>query len=337
MFDKAVIKLTTIYLAVLMVICILFSAPIYRLSIQELDRGLRAPGLSMRWLQKNDINAQLLHDWQIQRDQEYYEAKGRVLSRLLAFNLLILATGGFISYFLAKRSLQPIKEAHQAQSRFTADASHELRTPITAIRTENEVALMDPGLNLVSAKAQLKSNVEEMEKLTKLSEELLSLASLKDQHLEKVKIFVESTLKESADRLESIAKSKGIKVEIKSPKNMEIFADPDSIQDAIVILLDNAIKYSPKKSKVILEASRGKSHTANYIRVADSGEGIAASDLPHIFERFYRAEKSRNKNKSKGHGLGLAIAQSIIRKHGGEITVKSKPGKGSTFTIKLPN
>ena len=131
------------------------------------------------------------------------------------------------------------------------------------------------------------------------------------------------------------SKLKDIGIELPKTK-LIIFGDPDQLVELFVTLLGNAIKYSPNKSKIQIKAH--KDHNSMVvIKVIDNGIGISQIDLPHIFERFYRADHSRNKSKVDGYGLGLSLAESIVKTHNGKITVKSTVGEGSVFTVLLPN
>jgi signal transduction histidine kinase len=270
----------------------------------------------------------------LERQAQYEDAKNHVISRLVIINLLILVGGGFLSYYLALRSLKPIEDAHEALGRFTADASHELRTPITAMRSENEVSLMNPNLTLGEAKRQIKSNIEELEKLTQLSEGLLRLASIGQSELIKKPIKAIDIVDAAIERVSHASKSKKITFVKDIPDNTTLTADEASLVEALIILLDNAVKYSSDKSTISVTA-RSKQRS-NVISVKDTGVGIKASELPHIFDRFYRADSSRTKQKISGYGIGLAIAKNIVELHSGSIHVQSKPEKGSTFSISIP-
>ncbi len=337
-FHKGSIKLAGLYLAIMMAISIFFSANVYQLSVQEFERGFRGPvgGVSVAFGRVGpSFTTQARDILQEELEQQYQEAKARVVRRLILTNIFILVGGGVLSYFLALRTLKPIEEAQEAQNRFTADASHELRTPITAMRTENEVTLMDPKLTLAKAKKQISSNIEELEKLTQLSEGLLRLASLENNDLKKEEIKAIAVVNKALNRVLPLAEKKNILINTKIDKNGVVIGDESSLVEALVILLDNAVKYSPPKTEVKVTLEKKPRHIA--INVVDQGIGIKASELPHIFERFYRADSSRSKQSINGYGLGLAIAKNIADLHGGLLTATSKPGHGSTFSLILPD
>lgn len=339
-FKSAYLKLTLYYVLIVMIISLVFSLTIYNISLREIDRGL---GRQMRALRELPDDSQLPFPFQdLERIKlEQQEATNNYLRlNLIYFNILILALSAVISYFLAKRTLRPIEEMVLAQNRFIADASHELKTPLTAIRTEIEVNLRNKKLRLEDSKKLLASNLEEVGKLETLSNALLNLAKYReDIKLEFKKISLSEIIVEAYEKIEKMATKKSIVFSCHpaldaGSNRIYIKGDKQSLIELFVILLDNAVKYSPKNSKVTINIFKKDKHAA--VEVKDHGIGIKASDLPHIFDRFYRADHSRNKEKADGYGLGLSIAKRIVKLHGGTMVCQSSPGKGSEFIIKLP-
>ena len=327
MFKSAALKLTLWYLAIIMALSIGFSFAIYRLSSSELDRSASRPSdLYNLLFGPNNPGIDSLRTVQAQND------KNHLRSSLILFNGAVLLLGGGASYFLARRTLKPLEETLELQKRFTGDASHELRTPLTAMQAEIEVALRNPGLGQAEAIDLLKSNLEEVGKLKSLSEGLLELATAgKDVPNEHVSL--KNVASEAIGQVSKRAKARRIVIK-NSSEDIKVTGNHQQILNLLSILLDNAVKYSPKGGVVKLSA-KTKDRQA-HISVTDHGQGIAARDLPHIFERFYRADKARSYATTGGHGLGLAIAQKITQLHKGQIDVRSAPGKGSTFTVRLP-
>jgi len=335
LFHSTSIRLSAIYLTIVMSISVLFSIGLYRLSYQEIQRGYdRQRGPLQQIIISRGWNVSL-EELKENQDQQLNEARVHLIERLVLVNLLILFFGGLLSYFLARNSLRPIEEIHEAQSRFTADASHELKTPITAMKLETELALTDPDLNLDDAKTQLKSNLEELDKLTNLSDSLLRLSRLENNELNLEKIEIDKIIREAIDKVKPLAVNKHQLISYKSEtKGLQLSIDKPLILEAFVTILDNAVKYSPDKSKI--EVRSDKRGNLLEISFIDKGVGISEPDLPRIFDRFYRADPSRNKNSAQGYGIGLSIAKSAIEAHNGKIDVASVINSGSTFTVKIP-
>lgn len=332
MFSKAYLKLAGFYLAIITAISLFFSINIYFVSVRELERGARRQDqiIESTYGPPGPGDGRRIRE---SRNQNLEEAKARVVNRLILVNVLIIIAAGGLSYYLARRTLRPIEEAHDSLDRFTADASHELRTPITAMRSEIEVALDDPKLSLKQAKLQLVSNLEELEKLTNLSEGLLRLAQLDAAQLPTEQLELSDLVNQAIRQVSSRAKKKHINVKFQSTPSI-VRADQASLVEAFVTVLDNAIKYSPKKSTVRIAISKSK-HQAR-VAITDNGPGISPEQLPHIFDRFYRADSSRTKNVTDGHGLGLSLAKHILKLNRGSITADSKLDQGTTITIVLP-
>jgi signal transduction histidine kinase len=325
-FQSATLKLTAWYLAILIAISLLFSVIIYSTASSEV--GSRLGYLQKSSRQIIDINQTRFNDL---RDVQVHEAEGNLLASLFITNLCIWIAGGVGSYYLARRTLKPIEEAHEAQSRFTSDASHELRTPLASMKTELEVALRDPNLTKDEMRELLVSNLEEVNKLTKLSQTLLQLSQLDHENISREKVTLEEIARSVAERYDKT----GGRVELTGNKSYRITANKSSIEELLTILLDNALKYSPEDSKVEIKFI-GKKHMAGFA-VSNSGKGIPADTLPHIFDRFYRADSSRTGGMKKGYGLGLSLAKKIVELNDGELTVSSAENATTTFRVLLPN
>lgn len=273
------------------------------------------------------------------RQEQIDESSSNLQSNLIYFNLIIFILSSALSYYFARRTLMPIEQSMEAQNRFAADASHELRTPLTVMRSEIEVALRDNKFNLSDAKKLLNSNLEETAKLESLSKALLKLARLDhNPRADFKRVSIVEVIKDAFEKVEKLADQKSINIVCHTPKdksNMKLRGDRESLVELMVILLDNAIRYSPKKSKIEI-ITYGNEKMVE-IRIVDQGIGIDQSDIGHIFDRFYRADQSRNKDNIDGYGLGLSIAKSIVDLHGGTILAKSSLGEGSEFVFTLPS
>ncbi len=330
MFHSAALRLTVWYLAIIITVSLVFSGLLYQVSSADLERNVnRQLGYFNNFLGPDDFDS-----YNSLRQHQLNEDRRHLKGSLILFNLAVLAGGGAASYWLARRTLRPIEDALTAQSRFAADASHELRTPLTAIQTENEVALRKPALKKSEAVALLRSNLEEIGKLKTLSEGLLKLAN-NSGRLKKVEaVAIKRPLAEAISRLSKAAELKRVNI-INQADDFTVSGDPESLSELFYILIENAVKYSPSGAVVKIGASKHH-HSINVI-FTDKGPGIKPSEMPMIFERFYRSDTSRTRQSDGGYGLGLAIAKKIVEAHGGHIEVKSALGKGSSFIVQLPS
>lgn len=333
-FNFACIRLTVFYVLIAMVISISFSVAIFNISAAELGRGLgRQNGILRDLVLSPGSNGSVI-DLEHSKQDLLEESSSHLSNNLIYFNLLILLLSATSGYFLAKKTLDPIEKAVEAQNRFTADASHELRTPLTAMKTEIEVAMRDKKLDFGQAKKLLASNLEEIGKLESLSNALLTLTRYDDKLQGVAPVNLEEVIIDAYEKIEVLAQKKNI-IFKNHLLNVTVVGDQQGLRELFVILLDNAVKYSPEKSTISIKMTQDKKNI--FVAIKDQGMGIKATDLLHIFERFYRADLSRSKEAIDGNGLGLSIAKNIVKSHDGRISVESHPGKGSTFTVVLPN
>jgi heavy metal sensor kinase len=231
--------------------------------------------------------------------------------------------------------LARLDEAFHRQRQFTADAAHELRTPLAIMKGDIEVTLLRPRRGPEYRRA-LAGLAEEVDGLTRLVEDLLLLARSDTGqpllHLEPVDLV--DLLAVVADQMRLLAEPRGLSVTLECPEILPITGDPDKLLRLFRNLMDNAITYTPPGGRITLRA-RAEPAGRVLVEVADTGPGISAEHQPHIFERFYRADASRSR-ASGGAGLGLAIARWIAEAHGGQIAVESALGWGTTFRVSLP-
>jgi len=340
-------RLAETYLLIIMLMSLGFSVVFYRTSSHELGRQLPPDSLfhhsttvdptagqvSMPAAKGADDSGQS-KDVDDFLQQRITEGRKALLTKLIALNIGALVVGSYVSYVLARRTLAPIEEAMEAQTQFVSDAAHELRTPLTAIQASNEVALRRPKLSLAESREVIAQNTEDIKRLKALSDGLLSLAQRSNTDAIIGPVALQDVVGEAMVQVVMQATEKDVAVEDKAAA-VEVLADANTLQQALVILLDNAVKYSDRGGTVYLESeTKGKQAL---LHVRDEGIGIRASDMPHVFRRFYRADNARTSGGERhGYGLGLAIAQQIIEAQHGAISVQSEPGKGSIFTIKLP-
>ncbi len=341
-FHYARLKLTAWYLLIIMSISIIFSVLIFKAWTIEIDRFERAQRFFIeRRLQEGSLPVPppdgrrvFLFNGDQMNPELVAETKQRILLMLIAANAGILVITGGLGYFLAGKTLKPIREMIDEQNRFITDASHELKTPLTALRSEFEVAILDEKkLQLKETKHLIKSGFEEIVNLQVLAENLLELTqqqkkigSLKAEDASLLEV-IEAALK----KVIPLAKQKHITIN-NEVDDVILEGETQSLTELFVILLDNAIKYSDKNSEVTLSSGKTDHHIE--VEVKDSGIGIDEKDIPHIFDRFYRADKSRS--KTPGYGLGLSIAKKIIERHRGSISVQANINNGTAFIVRLP-
>lgn len=341
MFNRARLKLTLWYLAIIMCVSISFSAIIFEVITQEVERFNR--NQQIRIERRQQIEQQLI-DPELRftipppsvTDIDLVgETKYRITMILLLVNGGILLFAGGLGYLLAGQTLKPIKDMVDEQNRFISDASHELRTPLTSLKAAMEVTLRDKNLSIDTAKTVMVENIEEVDKLQSLSEELLQIAQYQKPsgNLIFETVSLSQIITNVIRKMKPIAQQKNITINVKTSIS-EIEANKFSIADLLTILLDNALKYSHPKSNIDIQARKDDGFIA--ITVKDEGLGIDKKDIPHIFDRFYRADAARSKSDHGGYGLGLAIAKQIVAVHHGSIKVESELKKGTIFTVRLP-
>ncbi len=325
-FAKRTRQLALSYLAIIMTLSLLFSAILYGVMSSQLDRPLPPR-------QQTEME---LSNWFRERIAERdREARASMLLSLLALNLVMLGGGAWLSYYLAGRTLRPIREAMEAQAQFVSDASHELRTPLTALLTTNEVGLRKKHLDDAKAREVLTKNIREVEKLRGLTEMLLTLnhAEQRELALELESVKLDELVADVVESVEDIADARSITIKTKVAEH-PVMADRLALAQVIKILLDNAIKYSPDASTIKLSTTLIDESLV--LHVKDHGIGIASADIDRIFDRFYRADAARTRSDTSGHGLGLAIAKSLAGQQRHMLAVKSSPGKGSEFMVTMP-
>jgi signal transduction histidine kinase len=237
-------------------------------------------------------------------------------------------------YFLAGRALIPIKNAWQKQQQFVSDASHELRTPLAVIQAKTDLLFRSPSASIKDKIIDISTISNESRRLSKLVRNLLTLARSDSDQIEvKKEVFrLDSLLSEIIQQYEEIVAYQGKALLLKAAEPVSFLGDPERIHQLIVILLDNAIKFTSEDGEIRLSCSQ--SHSTIILQVEDNGIGIAEKDVPRVFDRFYQGDKSRT--GAEGTGLGLSIAKWIIDKHHGKVKVISSLGKGTLFEITFP-
>ncbi len=263
-----------------------------------------------------------------------------LLILLIGMALLFFVLALWFSHLMARKAIIPIAKAYAKQREFVADASHELRTPLSVMLTSIEALQLEESIDSDPfSKNVLKGMKEEVSSITKLAGELLHLARSDSDEFELDRSIF--NLSEAAARaiskLQPLAQAKDIDIELQAPHELTVNWDAEKLTQLLILLIDNAIKYTPGKGTVHVTLAEGKEKAARSftIEVKDNGIGIAAEALPRVFDRFYRQDKSRTRQIG-GHGLGLAIAKNIVDTGRGTIHVESAVGEGSTFKVRIP-
>ena len=329
MFESAVFKLTVWYIGVLMLVSLAFSLPVFIITSNRLEQSAV---MQMQILRDNSrgrgglLPSALL---EARREAQLEIDRQQLLNNIVFENILILIIGTIASYLFARHTLKPIQDSHDSQSRFTANASHQLRTPLATMQAEIDVALRDKKLTTQQARAVLSSNLEEIARLRKLSDQLMTLTTAGGEQADSTFDIRSMLTKFVADN------KKTYRLRYEQPKGLGklgVRGEAVLVGEALKVLCENASKYSGGKP-VDVRLIAGRSTVR--LQVVDKGPGLNQHELVHVFDRFYRGKNATTVHPA-GHGLGLALAKEIISRFGGSLAVKSAVGKGSTFTIALP-
>lgn len=339
MFHSARLKLTGFYLAILLCFTLSCTFGVRLLAEREINRENNVQRQTVGMLEQHawGVATQFLVPIQprndfaaVQQDQDNL-VRQHLNIDLLELNLIALVVGGILCYWYAGRTLRPIQEAHEAQRRFAADASHELRTPLANMQMENEVFLRQKSFSESEAREQIASNLEEVQRLESLATNLLALTQYEQAQLKRSAISIKKTLEMTLTHSAKAMESKHVTVE-QTVADAKVIAHGESLEQLLTIVIDNAIKYGPKKGKIHITGKRIGGEYALSIR--DDGPGIAASDMPYIFNRLYRGDKART-TKAEGYGLGLSLAKQIAIANRATIAVSNAKEGGAVFTIGL--
>lgn len=265
-----------------------------------------------------------------------YNGMQKATYALVFLGILALVISTVVGYIMSGKALVPLREAYEKQRQFAADASHELRTPLAVVLASAELLENDPSIQSPFLKQVIGDVRDEVKKMTKLVSDLLIVARSDNQALKlKFSKFDLAALLEQTIRvMQPLAEKK--QIEIVSEGAMppvEIQGDEQKIKQLVLILVDNAVKYTPEKGRITLSMKPGDRGFVRFT-VRDTGIGISEEDQEKIFDRFYRVDKARSREMG-GNGLGLAIAQEIVNLHKGKISLESRQGEGTTFIVDL--
>ncbi|MGG4403657.1 HAMP domain-containing sensor histidine kinase [Paenibacillus amylolyticus] len=248
--------------------------------------------------------------------------------------LVMLIVIYFLSRYFANRSIAPVREAFEKQKQFIGDASHELKTPLAIINTNADVLLANQEDTIANQAKWLHYIKSETERMTGLTNDLLYLTQMDDSRSTMIhaKFNMSDAVESIILPMEAVIFEKNISLDYNIEPNLTVHGNSEQIKQVILILLDNAVKYSGPKGAV--NVTLQKQNNDVMLTVSNTGEGIAPEHLDRIFDRFYRTDSSRAR-KHGGHGLGLAIARSIVDQHKGELYARSVVGEGATFYVRL--
>ncbi len=289
-------------------------------------------------------------DVDIHEGDELYHARGLLLLRDISTETDLSATLGEMSviaylvslvaiapigYFMARRSVVPLRDAWERQRQFSADASHKLKTPLAVILANVEMVLRHPEHRVADEAPALEATLENAGKMRNTLGDLLTLTQVEDGIADHVDTVVDlgDVAEQLYEDLGQLAAKKGVRFEIGTDRGALVLGDQDRLEEMATVFIENAIHYTPSGGEVSVDCRPVGKHVV--LTVCDTGMGMDAQTVARVFDRFYRADGARDANP-QGTGLGLPIAQWIVERHGGRIEIASKPGEGTTVRVLLP-
>jgi len=326
-FRTARRKLTLLYLATIAAVVAVLSSALYEFHAHDVE------GIERRRAGA-EVEGQRPIDDARSGLGEYLEHLGR---SIIVADAITIVAGGLLSFLLAARTLQPIKEAVEAEQRFFANAAHDLRTPLAVMQSEAEVALRAGSLDPGEARTVIQSSLEELRRMSSMVEQILDLAKSRSTRRtgpgSRRPLDISALAAATANRLARRVEERGIQMTSDAPAPVVIAGDAPALERALYNILENAIAYTPRGGCVTVRARREGSDAV--LEVADTGIGIPPDDLPHITEPFFRGDKARSNNEG-GAGLGLTIAKAVVDEHRGSLHAESAPGRGTTISLRFP-
>jgi signal transduction histidine kinase len=259
----------------------------------------------------------------------------RLLLVLMPLTLGGLGAALLGGLYMAGRAMRPARESFERQRAFVADASHELKTPLTLIRADAEMVLFRDHLNDEDRKL-LDHALAETDRMGAVLSDLLLVARLDAGKVDLAEkpFDLAALLSEEAERFGARAAAKGVRLEVLIPDELKARGDAKRTGQALAVLFDNAVRFTPAGGSIAVHGRSGDRWVE--ASVEDTGPGITPEDLPRVFDRFYRAEAARTRSKGGGTGLGLAIARDLVRAQGGDLLAERTRGGGAVFRLRLP-
>lgn len=329
-------RLTLSYLAVIMTLSLIFTGIIYLLSTASLNRPLlpseeENSSVSVEAPEFEEHSFENTFRKRLERRDN--TTRMTIIYSLAGFNLGIFVIGIFVSRSLAKLTLAPIERAMMKQTQFIFDASHELKTPLTAMLVRNEVALRKKSLPEEKAREVIEKNIEEILKMKELTASMLDVARENGEPEKSTEINAPELLADLQEKLAPVARGRGVKIETEMNlgKNLRASVAKNTLEQILTIFADNAMKYSGEKIIYLRAGRRGKNVAFS---VKDNGAGVKKENQKRIFERFYQVDAARTRTEDKtSHGLGLAIAKNLAERQGYKIVLRSSEGRGAEFEV----
>ena len=319
-FFRAKLKLTSFYIATLLIVIIVFSIMLYTLFVNNISSNFEFEEENYSDIEENS------------QDIILSNAINRLKLVLIFTDIGIILIISGLAYFLAGKTLQPIKKSLDEQKRFISDSAHELRTPLSIMKTGIETSAIEKNQTLKDYKDLNEDLLEEVDKLINMSNDLLFLARSDSAKPEKIqnKINLSSICSNQIKSIQIYANNKGVSLNEDIKKALYIMGNANQINRLVANLLKNAIDYNRKNGEVLLSLKKYK-HSI-ILTVKDTGIGIALDEQKRIFERFYKVDKARSIYEG-GSGLGLSIVKEIVDFHKGAIKIISEPGKGTEVIV----
>ncbi len=319
-FFRAKLKLTSFYIATLLIVIIVFSIMLYTLFVNNISSNFEFEEENYSDIEENS------------QDIILSNAINRLKLVLIFTDIGIILIISGLAYFLAGKTLQPIKKSLDEQKRFISDSAHELRTPLSIMKTGIETSAIEKNQTLKDYKDLNEDLLEEVDKLINMSNDLLFLARSDSAKPEKIqnKINLSSICSNQIKSIQIYANNKGVSLNEDIKKALYIMGNANQINRLVANLLKNAIDYNKKNGEVLLSLKKIK-HTI-VLTIKDTGIGITLNEQKHIFERFYKVDKARSIYE-EGSGLGLSIVKEILDFHKGTIKINSELGKGTEVIV----
>ena len=329
-------RLTLSYLSVIMTLSLIFTGIIYLLSTASLNRPLlpsegESSSINVETPEFEEHSFENTFRKRLERRDN--TTRTTIVYSLVGFNVGIFLIGIFVSRSLAKLTLAPIERAMMKQMQFISDASHELKTPLTAMLIRNEVALRKKSLPEEKAREVIAKNIEEILRMKELTGSMLDMARENGDRESGETIVIADFITNLREKLLPVARKSGveIKLEINVEKNKTAVVAKNTLEQVLTIFADNAMKYSGDSTVYLRAGRRGKNVVFS---VKDNGVGVKKEEQRRIFERFYQVDTARTRTEDKtSHGLGLAIAKNLAERQGYRIVLRSGEGHGAEFEV----